>query len=184
MALLQFARRLGAEHRETMARFSITAMAADSSGWAKASACDHRALDPVGAGAIAPRKRRPARASPRELPAGRYTVILEPAAVLDLVGQMFGDFSATAIRDGRSFLNDRIGKKLFGENITMLRRRRTIRCKPARRSTAKACRAGRSRWSSAAWCARSPTAGRPPRWRESRPRATAFRCPTRSAKRR
>src|SRR5690242_6278684 len=27
-------------HRETMAQFSVTAMAADSSGWAKASACD------------------------------------------------------------------------------------------------------------------------------------------------
>jgi predicted Zn-dependent protease len=52
-------------------------------------------------------------------PPGRYTVVLEPAAVLDLVGQMFGDFSATAIRDGRSFLNDRIGKKIFGENITI-----------------------------------------------------------------
>ena len=48
--------------------------------------------------------------APRELPPGRYTVILEPAAVLDLAGQMFGDFSATAIRDGRSFLNDRIGQ--------------------------------------------------------------------------
>ena len=35
---------------------------------------------------------------PREVEAGRYTVILEPAAVLDLVGQMFGDFSATALR--------------------------------------------------------------------------------------
>ena len=46
-------------------------------------------------------------------------MILEPAAVLDLVGQMFGDFSATAIRDGRSFLTDRIGQKLFGENITI-----------------------------------------------------------------
>ena len=46
-------------------------------------------------------------------------MILEPAAVLDLAGQMFGDFSATAIRDGRSFLNDRIGKKMFGENITI-----------------------------------------------------------------
>jgi predicted Zn-dependent protease len=53
------------------------------------------------------------------LPPGRYTVILEPAAVLDLVGQMFGDFSATAIRDGRSFLNDRIGGKIFGDNITI-----------------------------------------------------------------
>ena len=57
--------------------------------------------------------------APRELAPGRYTVILEPAAVLDLVGQMFGDFSATAVRDGRSFLNDRIGKKIFGENIAI-----------------------------------------------------------------
>jgi predicted Zn-dependent protease len=32
---------------------------------------------------------------------------------------MFGDFSATAIRDGRSFLQDRIGKKLFGSNVTI-----------------------------------------------------------------
>jgi len=39
--------------------------------------------------------------------------------VLDLAGQMFGDFSATAIRDGRSFLNDRIGKQIFGANITI-----------------------------------------------------------------
>jgi predicted Zn-dependent protease len=53
------------------------------------------------------------------LDAGRYTVVLEPVAVLDLVGQMFGDFSATAIRDGRSFLNDRLGKKVFGGNITI-----------------------------------------------------------------
>src|SRR5262249_47670550 len=34
-------------------------------------------------------------------------------------GQMFGDFSATAIRDGRSFLNDRLGRKIFGDNITI-----------------------------------------------------------------
>ncbi len=46
-------------------------------------------------------------------------MILEPAAVLDLVGQMAADFSATAIRDGRSFLNDRLGKKIFGDNITI-----------------------------------------------------------------
>src|SRR5262249_37627227 len=31
----------------------------------------------------------------------------------------FSDFSATAIRDGRSFLVDRIGRRLFGENITI-----------------------------------------------------------------
>ncbi len=105
-------------YQETMARFSITAMAADSSGWAKASACNHRELDPVGLANRAAEKAAKSR-DPRELAPGRYTVILEPAAVLDLVGQMFMDFSATAIRDGRSFLNDRIGKQLFGGNITI-----------------------------------------------------------------
>jgi PmbA protein len=106
------------EHRETMARFSITAMEADSSGWAKASACDHLAISPPDLAVRAAQKAVLSR-EPREMPAGRYTVILEPAAVLDLAGQMVTDFSATAIRDGRSFLNDRIGVKLFGENITV-----------------------------------------------------------------
>jgi predicted Zn-dependent protease len=100
-----------------MARFSITAMTDDGSGWAKASARDLRDLDPVALARSAAGRQRVARI--RELPAERYTVILEPAAVLDLVGQMFTDFSGTAIRDGRSFLNDRVGKKLFGENISV-----------------------------------------------------------------
>ena len=103
-------------HRETMAQFSITAMAADSSGWAKGSACSHRDLDPAAMARAAAQKAQASR-DPLELPPGAYTVILEPAAVLDLAGQMFGDFSVTAIADGRSFLRDRIGQKLFGENI-------------------------------------------------------------------
>ena len=45
--------------------------------------------------------------------------ILEPAAVLDLVGFMFFDFSGQAVRDKRSFLTDRIGQKLFGTNINI-----------------------------------------------------------------
>jgi PmbA protein len=111
-------RGVSAWHTETMARFSITAMDADGSGWAKASACNHADLNPLQLAQTAARKAAESR-EPRELAPGRYTVILEPAAVLDLVGQMFGDFSATAVRDGRSFLNDRIGKKLFGGNITI-----------------------------------------------------------------
>jgi predicted Zn-dependent protease len=75
-------------------------------------------LDPVALARSAARKATLSRA-PRELPPGRYTAILEPAAVLDLAGQMFADFSATAVRDGRSFLNDRIGKRIFGGNITI-----------------------------------------------------------------
>ncbi len=115
---LRNTRGVDAWHSETMARFSITAMAADSSGWAKASACDCGQLDPAALARTAAQKAA-ASAKPREVPAGRYTVVLEPAAVLDLAGQMFGDFSGTAIRDGRSFLLDRLGGTLFGANITI-----------------------------------------------------------------
>jgi len=107
-----------AYYPESMAQFSITAMAVDSSGWAKGSACSHHDLDPVALARTAAAKAQASR-EPVELPPGAYTVILEPAAVLDLVGQMFGDFSATAITDGRSFLRDRIGEKLFGDNVTI-----------------------------------------------------------------
>jgi predicted Zn-dependent protease len=58
-------------------------------------------------------------ASPRELPPGRYTVVLEPAAVLDLVGQIFADFNATSIADQRSFLTGRGPAALFGPNIVI-----------------------------------------------------------------
>src|SRR5437868_10403092 len=105
-------------HHETMSQFSITAMADDSSGWAKASSTTHSAFDPVELAGIASKKAAMSR-DPREIAAGRYTVILEPAAVLDLVGQIFGDFSATAMHDKRSFLTDRMGVKLFGHNVNM-----------------------------------------------------------------
>ena len=105
-------------HRETSVQFSITAMAEDSSGWAKASVIASGELDPIELARRASDKARLS-AHPRELPPGQYTVILEPAAVLDLVGQMFGDFSATALHDQRSFLTDRLGKKLFGDNINI-----------------------------------------------------------------
>ncbi|MBV9772027.1 MAG: TldD/PmbA family protein, partial [Bryobacterales bacterium] len=93
-----------------------TAMAGDSSGWAKASAVSLEALDTVALARSASDKAHVSR-DPEEIAPGRYTVILEPAAVLDLVGQIFGDFSATAVADSRSFLTDRLGTKLFGDNI-------------------------------------------------------------------
>jgi predicted Zn-dependent protease len=101
-----------------MAQFSITAMASDSSGWAKASSIECGDIDPVKLARIAADKAARS-AHPRELPPGEFTVILEPAAVLDLVGQIFGDFSGTALHDKRSFLSQRLGEVLFGSNITI-----------------------------------------------------------------
>lgn len=105
-------------HVETLARFSITALGEGSSGWAKASAVSSSAFRPAELARRAARKAALSR-NARELAPGRYTVILEPAAVLDLVGQIFADFSATALEDQRSFLNERLGTALFGPNITI-----------------------------------------------------------------
>jgi PmbA protein len=110
---------LAAFYRQTSAEVSITMLADDSSGWQKSNSPDVRNLDPVGLAEIAAHKTRESR-NPKELPPGKYTVILEPAAVLDMVGFMFWDFGGMAILDQRSFLNNRIGTKLFGENISII----------------------------------------------------------------
>ncbi len=109
---------LSTYHTQTLAEISVTMLAKDSSGWQKANSPDVRHLDPVALANTAAHKARES-AGPRELPPGKYTVILEPAAVLDLVGFMFFDWGGQAILDRRSFLNKRIGTPLFGENINI-----------------------------------------------------------------
>ncbi len=105
-------------HQQTLAEVSITMLGEDSSGWQKLNSPDVRDLDPVRMAETAAQKAVES-AHPREITAGKYTVILEPAAVLDIVGFMFWDYSGVAILDQRSFLNDRIGTQLFGENINL-----------------------------------------------------------------
>jgi PmbA protein len=105
-------------HTQTLAEVSITMLGEDSSGWQKSNSPDVGNLDPVLLAETAARKATES-AHPREILPGKYTVILEPAAVLDITGFMFWDFGGMAILDQRSFLNDRIGKKLFGENINI-----------------------------------------------------------------
>jgi len=109
---------LFAAYRETHAEFSITAQKDSAASWAKANSADVRAFDPQKLAARACEKAHLA-VNAQELPPGRYTVILEPAAVLDLVGFLFYDFSATALEDKRSCLNERVGKPLFGQNIAI-----------------------------------------------------------------
>jgi predicted Zn-dependent protease len=105
-------------HTQTAAEISVTMLGEDSSGWQKANSPDAANLDPLTLAETAAKKAI-ASAHPREAPAGKYTVILEPAAVLDIVGFMFWDYSGMAVLDQRSFLTGRIGTKLFGENITI-----------------------------------------------------------------
>jgi predicted Zn-dependent protease len=106
-------------HTQTSAEVSITMLGADSSGWQKANSPDVANLDPLRLAETAAQKAVDS-TSPSEIPAGKYTVILEPAAVLDIVGFMFWDYSGMAILDQRSFLTGRIGTRLLGENITIV----------------------------------------------------------------
>jgi predicted Zn-dependent protease len=87
-------------------------------GMAEVQLARRARLDPAHLAQIAAEKAAKS-AAPREIAAGKYTVILEPAAVLDTIGFAFYDFGGLAILDQRSFLNNRIGTKLFGENISI-----------------------------------------------------------------
>ncbi len=105
-------------YEQTLAEVSITMLADNSSGWQKANSPDARQVDHVRMAEVAAQKAIDS-PDPTELPPGKYTVILEPAAVLDAVGFMFWDFGGSALLEQRSFLNERIGKPIFGENITV-----------------------------------------------------------------
>jgi len=111
-------RGLFATYRETHSQFSITMQEDPAASWAKADSADVREIHPQKLAERASRKAHLA-VKTQELAPGRYTVTLEPAAVLDLVGFMFYDFAATAVQDKRSCLNNRMGKQLFGKNISI-----------------------------------------------------------------
>lgn len=111
-------RGLSASYRHTSATFSVTMQQGSAASWAKANSADVREFDPLQLSEIASDKAARAE-NPVELAPGKYSVILEPSAVLDLVGFLFYDFAATAVADKRSCLSGRVGKALFGKNITI-----------------------------------------------------------------
>jgi len=106
-------------YRQTHAEFSVTMQDDPAASWAKANAPDADRFDPQELAVRASDKARLAKDA-KELPPGKYTVILEPAAVLDLVGFLFYDFAATALEDQRSCLTRRMGKPLFGKAISIV----------------------------------------------------------------
>jgi predicted Zn-dependent protease len=118
VSALANSRGLFASHRQTRAEFSVTILEQDSSGWAKFSAPDRADVHPQELARRASEKCAASR-KPREVEPGHWTVILEPAAVLDLVGFLFYDFAGTAVLDQRSCFNKRMDKQVMGENVTI-----------------------------------------------------------------
>jgi len=111
-------RGLRAFHEETTSEFSVTMLDSSSSGWAKKTSHHWSELEPEALGDRAARKAIESR-EPREVPPGKYTVILEPAAVLDLLGFLFMDFGGLAVHEKRSCLTGRVGSKVFADNINV-----------------------------------------------------------------
>jgi predicted Zn-dependent protease len=103
---------------------TVTARTPDGSGSGWAGAWSHRAAD-VRAEALAQIAADKARRSqkPRKLEPGRYTVVLEPAAVAALMDFFVDSLDARAADEGRSFFakaggGSKIGEKLFHESVS------------------------------------------------------------------
>lgn len=114
---LATSRGLFAFHQSSGVDFSMTAQGDDSTGWVGKSSRKRADVDPGSLSKIAVEKALKGR-EPREIPPGKYTVILEPAA-MELVDFMFSGFNALAVDEGRSFLTGRMGQKVLGDQITI-----------------------------------------------------------------
>lgn len=103
----------------TSAVFSATVMTDDSAGWAEDNNKDVGKIDLASVADTAMDKAIKSR-EPVAVEPGEYTVVLEPAAVGNLLIFLgYLAFGALAYQEGRSFLSGKLGEKLFGENITI-----------------------------------------------------------------
>jgi predicted Zn-dependent protease len=112
---------LAAHHQWTRCGFSCTARTADGTGSGWAGAGSHRFAD-LDAASLAKTAvdKAATSAKPRKLDPGRYTVVLEPAAVASLLQFLRTSLNARRADEGRSFFSKNPpGKKLFPETITL-----------------------------------------------------------------
>ncbi len=109
---------LRAAYQGTFGSFSMTARTRDASGsgWALRASHEARALDAAAVARAAVEKAvRSAKARP--LDPGKYTVVLEPAAVANLLDYLSWPLSARAVDEGRSALTKPGGGSRLGEAI-------------------------------------------------------------------
>ncbi len=104
----------------TDADFSVTARTKDGtgSGWSTLSTRQRALLDFASVGRIAAEKAI-ASAKPKTLEPGRYTVVLEPAAVGELFEYFTSSLDRRAVDEGRSAFSGKLGQKLVSELITL-----------------------------------------------------------------
>ena len=108
---------LFAHEERTDARFSLTVQAGEATGW---SAAAHRSIDHLRVQertltAINKAKRG---LEVREMPPGRYTVILEPAAVAGLWSSLLWTLDAKSYEKGTSALTGKLGQPIVDTRLT------------------------------------------------------------------
>jgi predicted Zn-dependent protease len=102
-----------------LADINTVIMADDSSGYAAATAWKVGGINAEAIGAEAVEKALRGR-HPRELPPGRYPVILEEYAVADIMDTLaYLGFGALAVQEGRSFMVDRFGEQIMSDAISI-----------------------------------------------------------------
>jgi predicted Zn-dependent protease len=100
--------------------FRLVATKEDGSGFASIQTYDWRKINPGELAEEAVERALMTR-NPREIEPGEYDVVLLPYAV-DEIMLFFGwfGFNAQALQEGRSFLEGRMGEKIFDESITLI----------------------------------------------------------------
>ncbi|GAC1301160.1 MAG: TldD/PmbA family protein [Vulcanimicrobiaceae bacterium] len=103
----------------TSCGLNVKANGADASGFAEQYGSDVASLDGAAAGERAAAKAR-AGASPVAVDPGAWTVILEPAALGELLSYLADHFSAQSFDEGSSFFSDALGAAFAGTNVTLV----------------------------------------------------------------
>lgn len=109
---------LFAYEERTDARFSLTVQAGEATGWAAAAhrSIDHLKIQERTLAAIDKAKRG---LETRELPPGRYTVILEPAAVAGLWSSLLQTLDAKAYEKGTSAFSGKLSRLIVDKRLTL-----------------------------------------------------------------
>ena len=113
-------------HTSTDVNFSVTMRTEDGtgSGWSTRDFNDLALFDAQEASEIAIEKALRS-VEAKAIEPGKYTVILEPAASVGLLGNMAGAMDARQADEGRSFMSkqgggNRIGEKVFDERVNII----------------------------------------------------------------
>ncbi len=111
---------LTASHEESSLHYTVTARTDDGtgSGWAGREASKTSELDDEALAKTAIDKGVKS-AKPKPLAPGKYTVILEPQAVGEMLHFMVGQMDQRTADEGRSFFAKKAGEKLFADMVTL-----------------------------------------------------------------